>query len=228
MGMIMKLDRINIGEAFRYLGYGQNTPEDNVVSIAKECERQLLDVIEGRYVYRYFLIARCTAERVELEGTKLCFVGKSVAEHLNGCSGAVMLAATISEGADKLIRSLQVRRMSAAVIADSMASAAIEQVCDAAEREIMAGFPGKYATWRFSPGYGDFPLEMQKDFLEVLSAQKRIGIGITAGGLMTPCKSVTAVIGISDSELERKRRGCAVCGMRKRCGFQRKGEHCGI
>ena len=118
--------------------------------------------------------------------------------------------------------------MTSAVVADSMASAAVEQVCDAAEAEIMREFAGQYTTWRFSPGYGDFPLEIQGKFLDVLSAPKRIGLNITDGGLMAPCKSVTAVIGVADKEIERKRRGCSVCNMREHCAFRKKGEHCGV
>ncbi len=226
----MKLDKINTAEAFRYLGYGASAPDSQTLEIADECEKKLLAVIDAKYTYRYFDIDKKNTSdgNVALVGTSLVLHGNSISEHLEGCDGVVLFAATISEGADRLIRQLSVRSMASAVVADSMASAAVEQVCDIAEQEIMREFKGKYTTWRFSPGYGDFPLETQRMFLDVLSAQKRIGVNITGGGLMTPCKSVTAVIGISDTEVERKRRGCSVCGMRDTCRFRRKGEHCGV
>lgn len=231
----MKLDRINVKEAFRYIGYGSSTPDDNVLSIAEECERLLLEVIDAKYVYRYFRIEEiCTSDTTDrkagiiLDGCDLALMGNSISEHLKGCEGAVLFAVTLSEGVDRLIRRLELSSMASAVIVDSMASAAIEQVCDIAEQEILEKLSGRYATWRFSPGYGDFPIESQKKFLEVLSASKRIGVNITQGGLMTPCKSVTAVMGISDREVDRKRRGCSVCSMRESCAFRRKGEHCGV
>lgn len=231
----MRLDRINVNEAFRYMGYGSTAPEDRVLSIAEECERLLLEVIDARYVYRCFRIEEIrtfdTPDRkagVILEGCDLALMGNSISEHLKDCQGVVLFAATLSEGVDRLIRRLELTGMASAVIVDSMASAAIEQVCDIAEQEILEKLSGKHATWRFSPGYGDFPLESQRKFLEVLSAPKRIGVNITQGGLMTPCKSVTAVMGISDREVDRKRRGCSVCSMRESCAFRRKGEHCGV
>ena len=226
----MKLDDINKEEAFRYLGYGTMLPDEQTMMIADDCEKRLLSVIDAKYIYRYFKINRAdsTEKELVLDGTSFRLCGSSIVSHLEGCDGAVLFAATLSEGVDRLIRQLSVRKMSAAVIADSMASAAIEQVCDIVEREITEQFEGRYATWRFSPGYGDFPLEAQGSFLDVLSAQKRIGVNITGGGLMTPCKSVTAVIGISDREIEKKRSGCSVCRMKDTCKFRKKGEHCGV
>lgn len=231
----MRLDRINVNEAFRYMGYGHNTPDDRVLSIASECEKRLLEVIDAKYVYRYFeiesLYTSDTPDRkaeVILKACDLTLTGNSIYEHLQGCGGVILFAATLSEGVDRLIRRLELNQMTSALITDSMASAAIEQVCDIVEQEVLDKISGKYATWRFSPGYGDFPLETQKKFLEVLAAPKRIGLNITQGGLMTPCKSVTAVMGISDREVERKRRGCSICRMRESCAFRRKGEHCGV
>lgn len=224
----MKLDTINTSEAFRYLGYGSSVPAENILAVADECEKKLLAAIDAKYTYKYFEIDRHSEEGITLVGTSLLLCGSSIAEHLEGCSGVVLLAATLSGGVDRLIRQLSVRSMTCAVVTDSMASAAIEQVCDAAEAEIIKEFAGRYTTWRFSPGYGDFPLEIQRTFLDVLSAPKRIGVNVTEGGLMAPCKSVTAVIGVSDKEIEKRRRGCSVCAMREHCAFRKKGEHCGV
>ena len=49
---------------------------------------------------------------------------------------------------------------------------------------------------RFSPGYGDFDLKYQKDILEYLDANKKIGISLTDSLMMIPTKSITAIIGI--------------------------------
>ena len=49
---------------------------------------------------------------------------------------------------------------------------------------------------RFSPGYGDVPLSLQRDVLAVLDAQRKLGITLSDTFFMTPCKSVTAFVGI--------------------------------
>ena len=59
---------------------------------------------------------------------------------------------------------------------DALASAAIEEVCRIADEDIKGQIDGEFLTWRFSPGYGDFPLEIQKEFLEAVNAPKRIGL----------------------------------------------------
>lgn len=49
---------------------------------------------------------------------------------------------------------------------------------------------------RFSCGYGDLPLTLQRDIFAALSVTKHIGITLSDNCFMTPTKSVTAIIGI--------------------------------
>ena len=49
---------------------------------------------------------------------------------------------------------------------------------------------------RFSPGYGDLPLEMQVEILKILDAQKIMGLYLNDSYLITPSKTVTAIIGL--------------------------------
>ena len=79
---------------------------------------------------------------------------------------------------------------------------------------------GLYLRPRFSPGYGDFPLSVQKGILDGLEAGKRIGITLTEGFLMMPSKSVTAVIGVSKTPSSCTVEGCEACE-KKNCAFRR-------
>lgn len=78
-------------------------------------------------------------------------------------------------------------------------------------------------TFRFSPGYGDYPIEMQKEYLRILDAPRKIGLTTGDSCLLVPSKSVTAVLGISDNPIERRKRGCAICSMKGKCRFRRNG-----
>ena len=49
---------------------------------------------------------------------------------------------------------------------------------------------------RFSPGYGDFSLEYQNDFFRILQLEQKLGMSLNSALLMTPSKSITAVIGV--------------------------------
>lgn len=117
--------------------------------------------------------------------------------------------------------------MSRAVILDACASALVESGCDAAEAEIKARFPDRYLTDRFSPGYGDLPLELQPSICAALDTPRRLGLHVTGSLLLNPGKSVTAVIGLSDRPQMARIRGCAFCSMRETCTLRKGGKTCG-
>ncbi len=224
---MIKLEKLNQREAIRYLGYKNNLPDENIQRVIDECEAQLLSVIEPRYIFRSFNILR-EDNNILLDGCEISLGGKDIQNHLERCDRAVLFCATISAGADRLIRKAQLEDMTRAVIIDSLASATIEQVCDIAEGEIRNEYPESYMTWRFSPGYGDLPIEIQGEFLSVLNAPKRIGLTATESSILIPKKSVTAVIGLSNNPVEQKKRGCQTCNLKDTCNFRKRGEHCGF
>ena len=104
----------------------------------------------------------------------------------------------------------------------------MEQVCTQADALLARQFPDMYMTFRFSPGYGDYPITLQADFLRLLDAPRKIGLTATEHYLLTPAKSVTAIAGLSPEPIEKQRRGCAVCSLRNTCQYRKNGEHCGF
>ena len=222
---MFKLEKINRSEALRYLGYKGGAPDERTLNIIDDCEQTLIEAASPKYLYRRFDLS-FTESGIVVGDTGITLTGKSIDTHLDGCSSVVLMCATISSGVDRLIRRYQATDMTRAVITDALASAAIEQVCDHADEEIDSRFPDEYKTWRFSPGYGDLPLDLQGDFLRVLNAQKMIGLTLGESTMLIPTKSVTALIGISKTELPKRKRGCAGCTMRASCKFRKAGERC--
>lgn len=221
------LDSLNKREALRYMGYGSSVPDERTLLMLEECEKALLAVIEPCCIYHVFDVVPVD-NGISVCGTSMVLKGRSVSEHLSGCTKAVLMAATLSVHAEKVIRRYEATDMTRAVMADSLASAAVEQVCDKAEEEVKQSFSSFYRTWRFSPGYGDLPLDIQGSFLDILQAQKRIGLNATETNMLIPRKSVTAIIGLSENEIPKGRRGCADCNMKEVCQFRKRGDHCGI
>ena len=220
----MKIERLNHAEAFRYMGQrGEVTAQ--IADLADECEQALLKVIKPRYVYKVFDIEQ-VENGVSLKNTTLILEGKDIKEHLKECSKCVLMCATVSADVDKLIRTYEATDMAKAFVADSLASVAVEQVCNYAEEEIKGLLDGYNFTWRFSPGYGDFPIDIQQKFVEILDASKRIGVNTTENMSLVPRKSVTAVIGLSKSEISKGKRGCVSCNMRDGCEYRVRGERC--
>lgn len=224
---MLKIEKLDRGEAFRYMGFKGGEIKENILKITEECEQELLKAIAPRYVYRVFEIEK-TDEGVLLKNTSAIFKGKDIAAHLEGCNRCVLMCVTLSADTDGLIRRYEADSMEKAVIADSLASAAVEQACNLAEKEIQEAIGAYNYTWRFSPGYGDFPLDIQKEFLDIIDATKRIGVNITDSLILVPRKSVTAVMGISENEISKGRRGCGCCNIKDRCEYRKRGEHCGI
>ena len=209
----MIINEINRTEAFRYLGIN-GAPDSATLKLADECEKMLLAEMTPKFCWSYAEISEYSNNSVKLSGYTLLLAGNDISAHLEGCIGVV------------LMRKMQALDMAKAVILDAMASAAIEQVCDEAEKEIAGKLKKKHFTWRFSPGYGDFPIEVQKDFLTALNAQKVIGLCASQSGMLTPTKSVTAVIGVHEKSVQQQKHSCESCNMRDRCNYRKTGGTC--
>lgn len=221
----MKLEHLNKSEALRYLGCKGEISDNRITALLDLCEKNLLEAAEPKYLYRVFNISS-DSRGIRIADSDIYLSGKSAAEHLKGCERIVLMCATIGAGTDKLLRRLQITDMAQAAVTDSLASSAIEQVCNQAEREIFETVKANSRTFRFSPGYGDLPLDIQKQLLSLLEAPKKIGLCVNDSLMMTPVKSVTAFIGLSDGEVSRKNMGCDCCNMKEKCGFRKNGGHC--
>ncbi|MBR6102887.1 MAG: methionine synthase [Ruminococcus sp.] len=221
----MKLERINTELAVRYMG-GSGRDITSLMPLISECEKLLLEAAAPAYIFKHFAITG-TDEGISLDGTDLVLTGSSIEKHLEGCESCILLCATLSSSVDRLIKTLSVSDIAASYVVDCMASASIEDICDAAEQEMKQKLPDKHFTWRFSPGYGDLPLSVQGKLLDVMNAGKRIGLSVTDSDMMIPSKSVTAVIGVSGRELNRQTRSCLDCNMYESCDYRKGGDRCG-
>ena len=204
---MVKLKPINRREAALYLGYGRNEPDEVIKNLMDECEGPLMDACHPAFSFGVFDILTCSEEKIVLSECTLALTGKDIGKLLRGCSKAVLFAATLGSGVDALLRKLQITNMPKALLTDAMAGAAIEQICNDFQEDLQARFPDMQQTMRYSPGYGDLPLDLQKDLLATLEAGKRIGLFVTESNMLTPLKSVTAIIGLRDiGEEERLNR----------------------
>ncbi len=119
-----------------------------------------------------------------------------LAKNLSGCDEAYIFAVTLGVGADRLLQRLSKTSSSECFICDALLSAMAENVCDIAEEQIK----NRLCRPRYCIGYGDLDLSVQKDVLSVTSAQKNLGISLSESYLMTPKKSITAIMGILKEE----------------------------
>lgn len=191
------LGQLDKNEALRYMGHRGEDIDEQLDKLITKCEKEVLRCVKPRFVYKVCDISR-EEKGILVKDTNLFLTGNSIKKHLDGCDKAVLMAVTISADADRLIRIAQIRDMAEAVAIDSLCSVAVEQACDRAELIIKEENPGYYQTFRFGLGYGDLPISLQGQFLHVLNAPKQIGLNVSSTDMLTPTKSVTAVIGLSE------------------------------
>ncbi|MCI8761486.1 MAG: methionine synthase [Oscillospiraceae bacterium] len=216
---------LNVSEALRYLGV-RGAPDPPLLSQLSAAADRLARAAPPRWVWRAYPLA-FGPEGPALEGAGLALPGEMAARMLGGCAQAAVLICTLGAAFEALLRAEQARGMARAALLDACGSAWVEAGCDEAQAEISARFPGLHPTDRFSPGYGDLPLSLQRDICGALDAPRRLGVQVTDSLLLNPSKTVTAVIGLSDRPQPARIRGCAYCDLRENCQYRKGGTTCG-
>lgn len=154
--------------------------------------------------------------------------GKDIERHLSECAQCVLLAVTLGAELDRAQRAANAADMACAVVLDALSSVAVEAVADAAEQSLREEFSGRglFLTGRFSPGYGDYPLSVQNDLIRLLDAPRQIGLAATPTHLLTPRKSITALLGAADHPVTGYRADCTHCALREKCSNRKEGKTC--
>lgn len=203
---------IDKNEVLRYLGYSGQSIDKSIESLLEECIIELKMTSKGKYVYSIFDIERCN-NSIALKDTILSFSGTDINKHLMYSEKCALMAATLGIEVDKCIGFYIKTDLTKGIILDACASVAIEGLCDTLEEEIKgkANDMGYEITNRFSPGYGDFPICIQKNILGVLKAYQSIGLTVNESHIMLPRKSVTAVIGFQKVKCAEKNDKCSRC-----------------
>ena len=188
--------RVDRKEALRYLGMGKSMPDPVTDGLLHECEKEVLNSLQPRCCWAFKKLSFPSPLAVDVGFGPVESV--TLSRHLKGCSSAMLFAATAGIGIDMLISRYQRLSPSRAAVIDALGSSAIECWCDDMEENLLGGT--EHCS-RFSPGYGDFSLECQEQFSRLLDMPRTAGIYLNRSLLMTPAKSVTAVIGIGAANM---------------------------
>lgn len=208
-----------IREAVRYLGYGRHAIDEQTLALVESSIEELSSRVRERFIYRIFELSQ-EGELLKIGDWEI--KSKSLSKNMKGCSQVAVFAATLGSMADQLIRRASVAEMAKAVVLQACAAALLEEYCDSCQDQIAQEMAeeGKYLRPRFSPGYGDFDIHHQEMLLKILQADKTIGLTMTKSFMLTPTKSVTALIGISTEQTPCHRQGCEVCE-KTDCAYRR-------
>ncbi len=207
-------------EAIRYLGYGKNAVDEHTLSLISKSFQDLESVAVKKSIYRIFRIDHEDESNFSIG--KIHIYSKNLGKNLKGCDQIVLLGATLGTKVDLLMNRYALTDMAQAVVMQSCAAAFLEEYCDACQDNIASQLQKEhlYLRPRFSPGYGDFDISYQKPLMKILDCAKTIGLTMTDSFMMSPTKSVTAVIGISSSKEPCHKSGCEECS-KTDCQFRR-------
>lgn len=212
---------INPNEVLRYMGCKEDVP--NIRALADEYMPKVIEAIDAKGCFGYF-DAECFDDSICIKD--LFIKSRSLAKNLGGTKAVAVFCVTLGTEVDRIISKSFALSPAACVCADAIATAAIEEYAGLLSAEIsaIAHKDGLYPRPRFSPGYGDFDIKFQKDILNLINAQRLCGMNLSRSYLMTPTKSVTAVIGYSESKLQCAESGCISCE-KKDCQYRREGKN---
>lgn len=142
--------------------------------------------------------------------------GKKIGKHLADCDKVILLSATVGDGIEEEVtKRFASGAYATSVLLDAAATTAVEQIADGMEKAIKPQMAAKgYAMrWRFSPGYGDWPLEQQPELVRTAHAAE-IGVSLSESNMLVPRKSITAIIGLYQegaNAAAQTPKGCASC-----------------
>ena len=196
----------------RYAGCRESDRETS--QLLRDCINEAVDKLVYKVCYSE-LTVKTEGSICDFEAFQFC--SEKLALNLDGCEKAVVFAATVGVGIDRLIARYSRLSPSKALLLQAIGAERIEALCDAFCAEIAKEYNMGIKP-RFSPGYGDLSLDTQKDIFALLNCEKRIGLTLTDSLLMSPSKSVTAIIGIGGKKTEQNNK-CGACNM-KNCAFR--------
>jgi len=196
-------------EAAKYLGYKARSDLTQIKPMIKSCFLELERISSKKTTYKIF--PKIDNSLKVTKEDKIELPGKIIHSHLKGSNKVVLMGATLGLEVDKRIKYYQYKDLAKSFILDACASALIEEVCNDLEKEIKSNLEMSVKmTSRFSPGYGDLPLNFQEKISRILSLEKNIGVTINENNILIPRKSVTALIGIG---IDKKVSHCKYCNL---------------
>lgn len=191
---------IDRNEMLRYVGYGQQEIgaelDERIDAMIQLC----LDTAQPRVAFSVFDVDWPSYRgSVVLEGTTLTLPGRAISEHLSGAKAVACMALTLGAAVERKLCQLEATSPTDALLFSAACNVLVERAADRAQEQVAQAAAERGLAplrGRFSPGYEDFPLNIQPLFLTAVDAQRRIGLTATESCMLIPEKSITAVVGL--------------------------------
>ena len=197
MRVIVKRFEAPLIDKKEVLRYARSSAED---ALSCDLAQEVIDLAKDSFDYRV-----CYLELPFKSDGNICdfsvfkVESKKLSKCLDGSSKVIVFAATVGVGIDRLISKHSRISPAKALMLGALGAERIESLCNAFCGEYESK-DGVLLTPRFSAGYGDCLLDVQKQIFELLDCPKNIGLTLNDSMLMSPTKSVTAFVGIKEKK----------------------------
>lgn len=193
--MNIELDESDKKEILRYLGYRGTELTPKIEGDLLRAMDLANEIIRPGAVWKLFTL-EYFEDGIGLKNTSCVLKGESIRKHLKEADRCALLCVTLGRDFDEEVERLMVKNPGFGVIVNACGIQAVEKLADALQLEIDERLAPQKTGVRFSPGYGDLPLETQGDFIRILNTEKTVGVRLNENYLMNPMKSVTAICGL--------------------------------
>ena len=153
--------------------------------------KRLLEVVNCKFSFSRVPVKRLGGNRIDCGFGE--FESEVLLKNLKECQEAFVFAVTLGIDVDRLLNKLAVISTTDYFVTDALASALAEAAAGETEKRIKGDL---LCRPRFSPGFGDLSLEVQPKLIRSIDAQKLLGVTMGKTYLMSPMKTVTAIMGI--------------------------------
>lgn len=203
---------VEYSDILRFLHYRKSTVEPEVIKQIDDCLEIIYNLANFRYTCEKFVVEYRDDSLFIAENVELPF--KSLQKLFENSRHIYVVACTLGLEISRLIKRELSINPAHGVVLDACAS----MVVDAYAGYIQSTL-GK-TTNRFSPGYGDVPLETQQVFARLLNMEKKTGIHLTNGNLMIPEKSIVFLTGELIDDVETQSLTCNDC--QRECVYRKE------
>lgn len=202
--------------ALKYLGYHGQNIDDSISYLIDECLEEIDEMASFKVIYKIFPLA---FDPLLIKEADIYINYPDLNDLLAHCHDVAVIACTLGIQVDKRAKYYSLIDMTKMTIFDAIASSYLEAKCDDYEKKHIIG----KRTFRFCPGYGNVPIELNKKLARVVDSHRKIGLTVQDSHILLPQKSMIGLIGLGDNGTKKS---CKNCLNIKNCDFRKRGQTC--
>ena len=202
--------------ALKYLGYQGQNINHSIACLIDECLEEIHKMASFKVVYKTFPLS---FKPLFIKEANIDINYPDLNDLLAYCHDVVIIACTLGIQVDKRSKYYSHIDMTKMTIFDAIASSYLEAKCDEYERIHIIG----KRTFRFCPGYGNVPIELNMELARVVDSYRKIGLTVQDSHILLPQKSMIGLIGLGDNS---PKKSCKNCLNIKNCDFRKRGQTC--